>query len=66
MNPKLEDLKPGDVIVADGGFNCLHAGEHIVHAEDDDLFVWCDEGLHFLDGQLADDGHLVGIVRKSN
>ncbi len=47
--PKLADLKPGDRLVADGGFTCLADGE-VVTVEADakgELFVRCagpDEG----------------------
>lgn len=62
---KLDDLAPGDIVVADGGFTCIRAGEHQVREMDGLLFVPCDDGKHFLDGQEDDDGYLVGLTKKS-
>jgi hypothetical protein len=62
---KLNDLKPGDTIVADGGFTCLRAGEHKVWEKHGQLVVVCDDGDHFLDGQEDDDGYLVGLSKGS-
>lgn len=41
--PKLSDLKPGDKLVADGGFTCLREGEVVMVRADEkgDLFVLC-------------------------
>jgi hypothetical protein len=40
MNPtKLEDLKPGDIVIADGGFTCLRPGEHKVWEKHGKLVV---------------------------
>lgn len=41
--PKLDDLKPGDKLVADGGFTCLYEGEVVTVQKDGsgELFVMC-------------------------
>lgn len=77
--PKLDDLKPGDKLVADGGFTCLKAGEVVtVEKDGDGLFVRCcahDDGdyghpvndsrneQHYLDGQEGEGGECVGLFR---
>jgi hypothetical protein len=58
---RLEDVKPGDVLIADGGFTCLtENGRCKVREDEHGLYVICDEGKHYLDGQLDDDG--TGII----
>lgn len=42
----LKDVKPGDILVADGGFTCIHEGREceVQQADRTDcnpLFVWC-------------------------
>jgi hypothetical protein len=59
---KASDVKAGDVIVADGGFDCLSAGAHVVEADTTGLFVRCSSGTHHLDGQLNGEGRLVGFT----
>jgi hypothetical protein len=61
---KLEDLKHGDKLVADDGFTCLKDGEVCpVFGEGTDLFVHCSHGTHYLDGQLQEDGTIIGFKR---
>lgn len=58
---KLDDVKPGDVLIADGGFTCLAENARCEVLKDHyGLYVNCDEGKHYLDGQLDDDG--TGII----
>ena len=46
--PKLDQIKAGDVLIADGGFTCMSDGEVVtVKSDDGGLFVRCagpDEG----------------------
>lgn len=64
---KLRDLVAGDVLIADQGFTCLSPGPHKVHGHDDMLFVVCDEGRHYLEGQEDHPGEdLVGLTRSVN
>ena len=66
---KLKDLKAGDVVEVDGGFDCMKAGEHTVHSHKGNsdygrLYLPCLSGLHFLDGQEnfdEENGDLVGV-----
>jgi hypothetical protein len=76
---KLSELKPGDVLIADGDFDCVTAGEECEVKADEGgaLYVDCagpigpeepqqEPGKHLLDGQLSDvDGDsLVGFWLK--
>mgnify|MGYP000266944799 CR=1 FL=1 len=58
---KLEDVKVGDVLTADAGFTCMPAGQHEVKIDDTGLYVECDHGKHYLDGQKMGDGTLDGL-----
>ena len=58
------DLNKGDVLVADGGFDCIPEGKLcIVHEHPNGLYVDCARGKHFLEGQIDYDniGYLVGL-----
>lgn len=63
---KLSELKAGDRLVADGGFDCLEDGQLVVvkATAAGGLFVICAEGEHYLDGQADDGEHLVGLYRE--
>lgn len=64
---KLSELKAGDYIQTDGDFTCRHPWAlGMVHVDDDGcLYITCDKGDHWLDGQLDDDGDtLVGVYKK--
>ena len=61
---RLADLRPGDVLVADGGFTCVADGaELIVEADDRGFFFRCAGGVHRINGQLKD-GFLVGLRHR--
>lgn len=77
---KLSELKPGDKLIADGGFTCMRDGAiKVVLAEPNgELYVFCDgpdgeggleEGKchHNLKGQISQENHdsLVGLWRES-
>jgi hypothetical protein len=51
--------KPGDIVVTDGDFLCLPAGQRCEVKADmaGDLYIDCDEGAHGLDGQEDPTGH---------
>jgi hypothetical protein len=60
----ISQIKPGDTLIADDGFDCLDTGQSVVVQDDGDgLFVPCRCGRHGLDGQLDFDGNgnLVGL-----
>lgn len=63
---KLIDVKPGDMLIPDGGFDCLREGVPVeVKADKNgELYVCCDDGSHHLEGQLDWDGNgtLVGLA----
>lgn len=60
---KMSEIKPGDMLEADGGFICLKEGERVKVVKDADgsLFVPCKCGGHNLDGQADDGEHLIGL-----
>lgn len=64
---KLEELTAGDVVHVDAGFTCMPESQRVVNRDDSgELFVWCTEqgqiSKHYLSGQVADDGYLVGVT----
>jgi hypothetical protein len=70
----VDEVKVGDVLIADGGFPCLRENQNCLVRYDtlqidgvvqDALYVTCDEGQHFLDGQLDDTGeNYVGFWKE--
>jgi len=59
---KLADIKTGDRVVVDAGFTCMRPGVHAVERDDGGLFIPCDHGKHYLDGQEDEPGaDLVGV-----
>lgn len=64
---KISDVRVGDRLIADGGFDCMMEGREVTICRDPDgLYVWCNEGRHYLDGQVSDDGELIGFKRKKS
>ena len=62
---KFKDVNEGDTLIADGGFTCIDEGRCLlVENSGGGLFIACDEGRHFLDGQidLKDGETLVGLT----
>lgn len=63
---KYSELKAGDKLEADCGFNCLKDGQIVyVRGEGENLFVNCADGKHNLDGQIYDenDDSLIGLYK---
>lgn len=71
MALKMEDVKVGDtLVVADDAFTCMREGQEkevkglrkgeFFH----DLYVECDEGMHFLEGQVDESEEVVGFTKK--
>ena len=63
--PKLSEIKPGDKLIADGGFTCLDEDEVVEVAKDEEgfLYVPCRDGQHHLDGQEGENGEVIGLRR---
>lgn len=59
---RYSNTKPGDKLIADGGFTCIDCDSVVVVFEDEDgcLCVPCRDGGHALIGQIEGD-HLVGL-----
>ena len=63
---KFGDTKVGDVLITDGGFTCMKAGEHVVQEDDTGLFIPCTSGKHYIVGQVDDPetGEMIGLTAK--
>ena len=60
---KISEVKVGDLLEPDGGFDCLECGAHLMVFHDSDgLFIKCSEGHHYLDGQIEGD-HYIGLYK---
>lgn len=60
---KLSDVKAGDRLLTDNGFTCVEQTDVVVKQDENGLFFECDDGKHFLDGQVDGAGNLVGLKR---
>ena len=62
----LEEIKVGEILIADGGFTCLQEGEELKVKVDKagDKFVECEQGQHFLDGQENEKGKITGFIKR--
>jgi hypothetical protein len=61
---KIADVKAGDRVEADSGFDCL-IGDRIAVVEadkDGHLFIKCAKGKHYLAGQIQGD-HYLGLYK---
>lgn len=62
------DLKAGDKIALDEGFNCGSEPHKPCKVFTDDiggLYFRCEDGRHYLDGQLGDCGEYIGVYKVS-
>jgi len=62
---KISEFKVGDMVVADAGFTCLDPGEHRIEEDHVGLYIRCQCGHHYLDGQVNGSGHIIGISPKA-
>lgn len=63
---KLADIKAGDVLYPDEGFECLKFNRRVtVRTDDGGKYVSCTDGNHYLEGQLDHDDQetIVGLSR---
>jgi hypothetical protein len=60
---RIDEVAVGDVVRGFLNWGCVpaNAARVVQRAANGDLFVRCQEGRHYLDGQVGDDGCLVGI-----
>ena len=66
---KYKDVKVGDLLIVGNGFTCLAPDTcTLVYEDVGALYVNCDDGRHYLDGQIdwdgkagVGDGYLVGL-----
>jgi hypothetical protein len=56
------NVKVGDRLIPDGGFTCMTPGHiKVVRRDEGRLYVKCEDGCHYLDGQLDEHGRLIGF-----
>jgi hypothetical protein len=61
---RLSETKAGDMVVPDDDFGCIRGGAAVeVKAGEHGLYVDCEEGPHYLEGQDDGDDHLIGMYR---
>lgn len=58
---QLSEISQGDTVDLDGGFTCTSEGPAEVFEDDTGLYFHCGDGKHYLDGQVGEDGHLIGV-----
>ena len=74
---RVDDVKPGDTLIADDGFDCIQEGTHLIVQKDSEgtLYVPCKggEGRHYLQGQiggpfggLEPETHYVGFYKAES
>lgn len=62
---KLSELKAGDHVELDNGFDCHVMGVATIHADDrGDLYFACHYGKHYIADQADGGGTLIGIYPK--
>lgn len=61
----VKEVRKSSLLITDGGFTCMPEGARRFVAKDKDgLYVCCQDGKHYLDGQLSTDGkHYVGLYK---
>lgn len=53
MFSKIFEVKEGTILIADEGFTCIPSYQECeVKSHPNGLYVECEEGQHFLDGQI--------------
>lgn len=62
---KLSLLKRGDKVETDESFHCVAVPISTVYEDENGLFICCNQGKHYLDGQLnyEDNDSLTGIYK---
>ena len=60
---KIDQVKPGTMLVADAGFTCMAGGaiKEVKAGPDGSLYVDCASGHHDLAGQVEDD-YYIGLT----
>lgn len=59
---KYEDLTAGSYVETDSGFTCMSAGKKLVHKDEAGFYLVCEDGKHYLDGQVENDV-MIGITQ---
>jgi len=63
---KLADAKQGMIVELDDGFTCRRAGKAMLYHDGakmgpHGIYFMCEEGSHYIDGQVDDGIHCIGI-----
>ncbi len=59
---KMSDIQAGQSVDLDDGFTCILRGAVLIQVDEKgELFFYCGDGKHYIDGQEDEDGNLVGI-----
>lgn len=60
---KLSEVKPGMYLTVDKDFTCMVTGiVYEVFKNNDDLFVNCKDGIHYLSGETMPNDELIGFT----
>ena len=65
VKANLNTTQPGDILIADVGFDCMAGRVTVACNETGAPYVPCACGRHYLDGQTDGDGVLVGLGKDS-
>jgi len=61
--PKMWSIRPGDRLVAYGGFACIPVNTVVTVEEDGQgLFFACTDGRHYLESQRDQNGECLGLT----
>lgn len=65
---RLEEFQNGEECQVDGDFTCVKAWSTVTiqHDVEGKPFFECKSGSHYLEGQLNEDGLVVGLYRKED
>lgn len=62
---RLSDLKPGDLVQVDAGFDCIPAGDlRNVRFDGHAPYIQCTKGRHYLSSD-SNTGEIVGVYPSS-
>lgn len=63
---RLSELKAGDKVSLDRGFSCRAGKSSVVEVKADEngsLYFDCNDGKHYLSGQVGKYDHLIGVYK---
>lgn len=62
---KETEIREGDNLIADGGFSCMKEKTKSIVKKDEnnELYVDCADGTHYLSGQRDGKGSIIGFYK---